>query len=84
MITRKLKTKEPITVIAEITEYGDPEILILVDGIDYAVITGIPNVCKIKWSEVIKWIEETYYDQSYKSSVYVPAYIDAKPFISFK
>ena len=75
----ELKTNEPIKITYEDSSYGDPQVLIQVDGIDYAIIKHAESN-ELDMDEVTEWVEETYYDGDYKSDAYSPSYLDAENF----
>ena len=56
------------------------DVLITVDGIDYAVISNC-SIDDLDLDNVKNWVEETYYDNSYLSSAYVAAYMSSEGFL---
>jgi hypothetical protein len=75
----KLKTSEPIDIELESMQ-GDTSVT--VDGIDYAVIEHVEpkDMSDAQKAYLVKWVEETYYDDDYKSSAHTPAYLKADQF----
>lgn len=62
-----IKTTEPIKIE---WQFSDDLLAITVDGIDYAVIDPVTSMEEIDLNKVKNWVEETYYDEDYKSDAY--------------
>ena len=62
-----------------ISEIGEEDLLIKIEGIDYALIRhiGIAELDKVK---VREWVENTYYDCDYRSEMHVPSSMDGHEF----
>ena len=75
---KELQTSEPIKIIVEDSAWGN-EVLVKVDGIDYAIIRHA-DMEELDEAKIVEWVEETYYEGDYKSSAYTPPSFDAKEF----
>lgn len=75
----EIKTDEPIKITYEDSSYGDAEVLIKVDGIDYGIIRHASSD-ELDMDKIKEWVEETYYDGDYKSDQYSPGTYEAKEF----
>ena len=62
-----IKTSEPIKITWEIT---DDMMIVEVDGIEYAVIDDVSSEHDVDLDSLKNWVEETYYEEDYKSSAY--------------
>ena len=71
-MTTEIETKEGITIICSDLSWGDDEVLIKVDGIDYAIISHA-TIEDLDLDIVKTWVEETYYSDDYKCSAYMPS-----------
>ena len=66
----EIETHEPIKIK---WECNHNMFVVKVDGIDYAVIDNVSSADDVDLNEVKYWVENTYYDEDYKSDQYVPA-----------
>lgn len=73
----KLETNEPI----EIYIYHELDMVIVtVDGIVYAVMHNVDSIDDIDLDDLRDWIENTYYDDCYKSEYYIPTDLNSNNF----
>ena len=72
-----IKSNEPIKIDWKIK---DNMFIVTVDGIDYGIIDNISNVDQVDLDEVKYWVENTYYDEDYKSSAYTPCRLKGTEF----
>jgi hypothetical protein len=76
----EIETTEPITIICRDIGCGDDEVLITVDGIDYAIIPHA-TVEDLDLDIVRVWVEETYYSDDYKSCAFMPSRLSNTNFL---
>jgi len=72
-----IKTDEPIKITYKL---ADDLLIVSVDGIEYVVIKDVSSEDDIDLKKVGEWVEDTYYDEDYKSSMYVPPRLSCKEF----
>ena len=53
---------------------------VLVDGLTYAILEHINDIDVLDDLAVCDWVDNTYYNDDYLSTVYTPPYINAKYF----
>jgi len=69
-----INTREPISICLK---FYDWHTVILVDGIEYAILEYLTNIDSIDIDFVRRWVEETYYSGDYLSPAYRPCRLNS-------